>query len=178
MTSYSGKNRAGRRKTVRLQFLGVAAPLLIGLILAGGFFFASGKVLRIADGDTVTVLTGQGLTKVRLYGVDCPETGQYGGPEAAEFTRGLLFLRSVSLSVMDTDHYGRIVAVIKLDDGRLVNEELVRHGHAWVYRAHCGEDFCARWQTLERQAKKQRLGLWRHNNPIPPWKWRRSHPRR
>lgn len=187
-------NRAGRRNPAlnpgwgplrSLARILVPSPgrslvvlLIGGLIAAGGFFFANGKVLRVADGDTVSVLTGRGPAKVRLYGIDCPETGQYGGPEATEFTRELLFLRSVTMSVMDTDQYGRTVALLKLDDGRIVNEELVRNGHAWVYRAHCKEAICARWLDLERQAKEQELGLWRRKKPIQPWQWRRSHPRR
>lgn len=178
MRSSSKRGRSRRRRatgyfTRKLIILAVSA-LVMGL----GFFFAKGKVIRVSDGDTVTVLTGEGLTKVRLYGIDCPESAQKGGDEATALAGDLMFLQHVSLSVMDKDQYGRNVAVVKLPDGRLANEELVRQGHAWVYRSYCNQPICARWLALERQAKKQGLGLWRHKNPVPPWQWRRANPRR
>lgn len=156
----------------------IIATVIACLTLAGGFFFCKGKVVQVSDGDTLTVLTGSGFTKVRLYGVDCPESRQKGGEDATTFARDLLLLSPVSLSVMDTDQYGRKVAVVRLEDGRLANEELVRAGHAWVYRSWCREPICTRWLALERQAKKQGLGFWRHKNPVPPWQWRRANPRR
>ena len=154
-------------------------PLILGLLaIAGGFLFCQGKVLRVADGDTVDVLIGGKREKVRLYGIDAPESAQAGGREAADFAAKFLLFETVSLSVVDRDQYGRSVALVRLEDGGIANEEMVRAGHAWVYRNHCREAFCAQWLALEYQAKKAGLGLWRRGKPVPPWQWRRNNPRR
>lgn len=157
---------------------GLTALILLAVALAGGFYLGKGRVVQVPDGDTLVVLTdGGNFTRVRLYGVDCPESRQRDGPEAVEFSRNLVFLQPVTLKVMDTDQYDRAVALVRLADGRTLNEELVRAGHAWVYRRYCDAPFCAAWLDLERAARKQRLGLWRDKNPQPPWQWRRAHPR-
>ncbi|CAK7072919.1 MAG: hypothetical protein DELT_01971 [Desulfovibrio sp.] len=137
------------------------------------------RVTEVPDGDTIMVRASSGKkTRVRLYGVDAPELHQRAGKAAAKFAQGLLKSETVSLRVMDTDQYGRTVAVVILRDGRALNEEMVREGHAWVYRAHChDEPMCSSWYGLERHAKKQGVGLWRDANPTPPWKWRQQNPR-
>ncbi|MDL2210023.1 thermonuclease family protein [Desulfovibrio sp. OttesenSCG-928-O18] len=178
-TAYAKKRR---NPQVRLPWYlrrKLVALLVSAVVMAGGFFFCKGKVLQVVDGDTVVVLNGAGkIEKVRLYGIDCPESRQAGGQEAMTFARDLLLFSSVSLSVVETDQYGRSVAVVRLQDGRLANEELVKAGHAWVYRSYCKEAICASWYAYERRAKKQSLGLWNRKNPTPPWQWRRANPRR
>lgn len=179
----SSRKRRGKtaRSTTPPWFLRRKIILLLvgGLALLAGFFLCQGRVIKVVDGDTIVVLTEQGRTeRIRLYGIDAPESGQKGGPEATAFARDLLLLQSVSLSVKNRDRYGRAVSLVKLKDGRIANAELVREGHAWVYRDYCREALCASWLMLEYQAKKQGRGLWRDGNPLPPWKWRRSKPRR
>ena len=150
------------------------------LLLCGGTVgaFLPGRVISVADGDTVTVLSSSGKRqKIRLYGVDCPESEQAGGKAATKFTSSLALFANVKVEAMDTDSYGRTVAVVALDDGRILNEELVKNGHAWVYPAYCNTPRCAYWQTLEAEAKADRIGLWRDKNPMPPWQWRRHHRR-
>lgn len=168
--------RASPAGSLRRKILPLVAG---GLILLAGLFAGQGRVISVVDGDTLVVLTGPGTTeRVRLYGVDTPELEQRGGPEATAFAEELLLFRKVSLTVMDRDRYDRTVAIVSLKDGRIANAELVREGHAWVYRDYCREALCESWLVLERQAKKQGLGLWRDGRPVEPWKWRRAHPRR
>jgi len=175
----SRRRKPGRTRLPWSPRRKLVALLVSALALAGGFFFCKGKVLHVVDGDTVVVLTSAGkVEKVRLYGIDCPESRQAGGPEATAFARDLLLLSPVSLSVVETDQYGRSVAVVRLQDGRLANEELVKAGHAWVYRNYCKKAICASWYAFERRAKKQSLGLWSRGSPIPPWQWRRTNLRR
>ena len=153
---------------------------LIILLLFGGAggVFLPGRVISVADGDTIIVLTSSGeRQKIRLYGVDCPESEQAGGKAAAKFTSSLVLFANVKVQKMDTDRYDRTVAIVALDDGRILNEELVKNGHAWVYPAYCNTARCAYWQTLEAEAKADRIGLWRDKKPMPPWQWRRYHPR-
>lgn len=154
--------------------------LIVGMaVAAAGFHLSKGRVVQVADGDTIVVHMGMGKTeRVRLYGVDAPESRQVGGEEATAFAKSLLLYQPVSLSELDRDQYGRSVALVRLEDGRIANAEMVREGHAWVYRSYCREAFCAQWLALEHDAKKRGLGLWRRGNPTPPWKWRRDNPRR
>ncbi len=93
-------------------------------------------VLDVLDGDSL-VIRQEGMRKeVRLYAVDCPEKGQAFGPEARLRTRELALDRSVRLTQRDEDEYGRLVCEVRLPDGRILNEELVREGLAWWYRQH------------------------------------------
>ena len=153
----------------------LTAFLLAALLAAGSFFAAKGRVVKVTDGDSLTVLTQQGeLVSVRLYGVDAPEYRQKGGREATGFTDEAALFSQVSLSIIEKDQYGRSVALVHLPNGKTLNEELVREGHAWVYRRYCDMPQCLSWLALERQAKKQGLGLWQSRNPTPPWEWRRK----
>jgi endonuclease YncB( thermonuclease family) len=64
------------------------------------------------------------------------------------------------------------VGIVRLENGTILNEELLRKGHAWLYAAYCKTPRCVRWKSLELAARKARLGLWKAKKPIPPWKWR------
>lgn len=144
-------------------------------LMLGAFFWGQGKVISVADGDTLTLLTKEGPLKVRLYGIDCPESGQSFGPEAAEYSSELALFQEVKLQVLNTDRYGRSVALVALPDGRLLNELLLDEGLAWVYRDYCKDPRCAGWLLKEQIAKTQGKGLWSEKKPLPPWKWRQQH---
>ena len=150
--------------------------LLILLSGLGGGFFLRGKVVFVTDGDTLTILTRELNTRrIRLYGIDCPEFFQPGGDEATKFTRSLAFLSDVEIKLMDTDRYGRAVALVALPDGALLNEELIRNGHAWVYDYYCRIPQCSQWRVLQKKAREHKTGLWGKNaKPVPPWVWRRQ----
>ena len=150
--------------------------LIIGLlVLLSLFAFAQGKVIKVTDGDSLTVLTAEGkFASVRLYGIDCPEFRQAGGPEATALTNDLAFLKEVKITVIDVDQYGRSVALVHLPDGRILNQELVAAGHAWVYTNYCKESFCTGWKLLEQKARAEKKGLWAKPNPKAPWNWRKE----
>ena len=148
--------------------------LMLALGLGGGFFLR-GRVISVADGDSLTVLTQQGeRQRIRLYGIDAPESRQAGGAAATAFARSEALFAEVELKIIDTDRYGRSVALVFLPDGRMLNEELVKHGHAWVYDSYCRLPVCAKWRILENEAKINEKGLWTDKNPVPPWIWRRN----
>ena len=162
-------------KNPRNKLIAFIILLLFG---GAGGVFLPGRVISVADGDTITFLTSSGeRQKIRLYGVDCPESQQAGGKAATEFTSSLVLFANVKVQTMDTDRYNRAVAIVTLDDGRVLNEELVKNGHAWVYSAYCKTARCAYWQTLEAKARAGRIGFWRDKKPVPPWQWRRRHTR-
>ncbi|MBQ4132488.1 MAG: thermonuclease family protein [Desulfovibrionaceae bacterium] len=167
MPRRSRKNNFRRKR----RFL----PLIVGaVILFGLFSFTQGKVVKVSDGDTLDVLDSSGeLVTVRLYGVDCPEYMQDGGPEALEHTRELALMKKVKLTVFYEDQYGRKVALVHLPDGKILNRELLRGGHAWVYENYCKESFCDDWRAAQKQARREKKGLWKQKSPQAPWNWRK-----
>jgi micrococcal nuclease len=135
------------------------------LSLAGEF-----KVTRVYDGDTITV-SGEGKElKVRLYGIDTPESTQWYGQNAKQFTSSQVFGKTVSVDPIDIDRYGRTVALVSVGD-LVINKVLVEYGYAWVYDRYCKKPFCAEWKELEEEARKAKRGLWKNPNAIPPWEY-------
>jgi micrococcal nuclease len=139
------------------------------------------KVEHVIDGDTVIVSSASSEIKIRLDSIDCPEDGQEWGVTA---TRGLIKLiggKTVRLEPHGTDIHGRTLGTLFVhlqDKGgwQNVNERMVTIGHAWVLRMYYGHLPKSRQQKLnqlERWAKSKRVGLWKTDNPIPPWKWRK-----
>lgn len=165
-----------KRRGAFLYAVRKLVPLVLFLLLVvGAGVFAKGRVSNVVDGDTLNVVvSGFNTDKVRLYGIDCPEYDQPGGEDARAFASDLAFLEAVELTIMDKDQYGRLVALVRLPDGRILNEELVREGHAWVYRNYCTEAWCAAWLALEAKAKMDKKGLWAERNPTAPWNWRKK----
>jgi len=90
----------------------------------------TGKVVGITDGDTLKVMHAGEPQRVRLWGIDCPESHQAFGTRAKQSTSHLAFGREVKAVVRDTDRYGRTVGEVILPDGRSLNHELVRAGLA------------------------------------------------
>ena len=130
-----------------------------------------GKVVKIADGDTLTLLTPSNQqVKIRLAGIDTPEKKQPFGNKAKQALANLAFQKQALIEVEAKDRYGRTVGVVFVD-GLNVNAELVKQGMAWVYRKYTDDK---RLYTLESEAKQAKRGLWIDKNPIPPWELRRG----
>lgn len=132
-------------------------------------------VVRVADGDTLEVKRANGeQLKLRLYGIDCPELKQAYGKDAQKFTAGKVLQVKVQVQSLETDQYGRIVAIVRYGD-KCLNEELVKSGYAWFYKRYCKNGaFCGNLQALELQARASLAGLWRDKNAVPPWEFRRG----
>ena len=134
----------------------------------------SGEVVGISDGDTITVLYssfGKSSVKIRLHGIDAPESRQAFGQVARQFTSKEVFRKTVTVHQKDTDKYGRLVAEITYDRGKNLNHELVRAGLAWWYQQYARGD--RKLQQLEAEARAKKVGLWRDPNPTAPWEFRR-----
>ena len=135
----------------------------------------SALVIAVADGDTITVLTqDKQQAKIRLYGIDCPESKQAFGNRAKQVTADAVHGKNVTVQPMEQDRYGRTVAVVFTPGGQSLCEHLVREGMAWVYTKYCKlKDICEPLRKLENVARKQRNGLWADKAPMPPWEWRK-----
>ena len=136
-----------------------------------------GEVVRIADGDTITVLVNDGQKiKVRFGGIDTPEMDQPFGTEARDQLSRLIRGKSVICDCVKRDRYKRWVCKVLFDDLD-VNWLLVRDGLAWWYRDYQKDQTQAdriRYKEAEALAKHQRIGLWADDAPLPPWEWRRQ----
>lgn len=128
-------------------------------------------VTGVSDGDTIEVTRSGEIYRVRLEGIDCPETNQAFGEEATRFVYDLCYGENVKMDVIGIDRYGRYLAKIILSDGSELNEELLRAGLAWHYKEYNNEE---RYAQLEKEARKAGIGLWSDANPIAPWDFRRG----
>jgi endonuclease YncB( thermonuclease family) len=94
-------------------------------------------------------------------------------PVKKPLTSKLVYGKIVQIDHIDTDRYGRIVALVRVDCV-LVNAALVQEGLAWVYSYYCKLPFCEEWFVLQLKAKDAKRGLWRDPHAIPPWEFRRK----
>src|SRR5918997_985067 len=127
---------------------------------------ATATVTRVVDGDTIEITPSvEGLSTVRLIGVDSPETHggtQPYGPEASDFTRQNLEGEEVSveLDVEKVDPYGRLLAYVYLADGEMFNETLVEQGYAQVATFPPNVQYTDRFLEAQREARATNRGLW------------------
>lgn len=131
-----------------------------------------GKVIRIADGDTFTVLTeGNTQVKVRISGIDAPESGQHFGTKSRQWLADRIFGKKVTLEESSKDQYGRSIAKV-FCEGRDIGLESIRAGMAWHY-SHFNDDEA--YAAAQKAAQEESLGLWADKDPVNPYKWRKTH---
>lgn len=140
-----------------------------------------GRVVGVHDGDTITVLDKHDRPhRVRLAGIDAPETGQPYGRAAKNALARRVFDRWVRVETTKFDHYGRIVGKVT-ENGRDVGRDQVTTGMAWwlqVFASEQSPEDQRDYAEAQTRARETRRGLWRDREPIPPWLWRREHPLR
>ena len=143
--------------------------ILLLLFFTIPLFAISGQVIKISDGDTITILTQQReQVKVRLYGIDAPEKRQPYGQKSKQFLASLIAGQVVEVEPKGKDRYKRTLGIIHFK-GQDINAQMVLNGYAWAYRK-----FSKKYTAQESQAKKQGLGLWQSSDPTPPWEWRKG----
>lgn len=136
-----------------------------------------GRVVAIADGDTLTILTeSKEQIKIRLAGIDAPEKSQPFGNKSKENLSRLVFGRTVMIEGHKTDRYGRTVAKV-LIGGIDAGLEQVKAGLAWHFKQYQREQRQAdqkNYTEAEDRARADRVGLWQDPTPIAPWDFRHS----
>ena len=131
----------------------------------------SAKVIGISDGDTMEILYKNVPTKIRLAHIDCPEKRgkQPFGNNAKIALSDLCCGRIVTVKGKKKDRYKRLIAVVINDRNQNVNQEMIKLGMAWHFTKYSKDPIYAK---LEKEARKNRVGLWQDKNPIEPWLWR------
>ena len=139
-----------------------------------------GIVRAVYDGDTVLLATRQdNRLKVRLYGIDAPETAKRGmtGQSFADVSKRTLMFkimgRTIRAEIMDRDQYHRAVGILRYN-GRDINRDMVEEGMAWAYRRYLQGPYVSEYIDAEEKARARRKGLWRDANPLPPWEFRHA----
>lgn len=147
--------------------------ILVLIVAALQVFSAEirGRVVGVADGDTVTVLDemDNGRFRIRLYGIDSPEKKQAYGNKAKQYLSSLVYGKRVSVRFSSLDRYGRILGRLYLS-GEDISLLMLSAGYAWHYRQY---DNSLEYAAAEKKARSARCGLWSDPAPVPPWIFRR-----
>ena len=134
-------------KFLKLNLKGTFSPLkfaMIVLFVLYGLSFIvgnlnkenQGEIVKVYDGNTITLVENQEKVKIRLYGLDAPELNQNFGKEAREYLLNLCPLHSqAKVKIINKDKYKRVVGIVYCNTVN-VNEKLVENGFAWAYREY------------------------------------------
>ena len=129
----------------------------------------TGKIVKITDGDTLTLLHNGEKLKIRFYGIDAPESKQSFGKQSKENLTKLCPLNSqAKIKIKQKDKYNRIVGIVFCNDID-INAKQVQDGYAWAYR-----EYSLAYLHLEFQARIEAKGLWSEDNPIKPSIYRKQ----
>jgi micrococcal nuclease len=131
---------------------------------------SSYPVLRVVDGDTIDILKGGEKVRIRLIGINAPESVdprrpvECFGKEASRYADTLLRGKEVSIetdpSQGNIDKYGRTLAYVYLLDGRSLNLQMIREGYVYEYTYHVPYKYQDEYKIAERDARVHERGLW------------------
>jgi micrococcal nuclease len=139
--------------------------LLVPIVISQNFYLCT----RVIDGDTIIVDMDGKEERVRLIGVDTPETVhpskpvEYFGKEASEFTKSMVEGKKVRLEYdwQRRDKYGRLLAYIYLEDGTFLNAEIIKQGYGFAYTRFPFK-YLEEFRQYEREARENGRGLWKN----------------
>ncbi|KAG1339005.1 putative 38.1 kDa protein [Cocos nucifera] len=108
--------------------------------------------------------------RIRLRGIDSPESSMPYGKEAKEELVKMIQGKHLKVYVYGDDRYGRCVGDVYCN-GAYIQEQMLKRGLAWHYAAYDQRPQLATW---EKEARAARVGLWASSNPEKPWEWRKE----
>ncbi len=123
---------------------------------------------RVVDGDTIIVNIDGKKERIRLIGVDTPETKhpskpvQYFGKEATAFTKSMIESKKVMLGYdyQLRDKYDRLLAYVYLEDGTFLNAEIIKQGYGFAYTKF-NFKYLEEFRQYEKDARENKRGLWK-----------------
>jgi len=162
---------------MRMKVYGFALIFIAACAVSAWAADINGRVVRVADGDTITVLDAANVQhKIRLAGIDAPEKKQAFGQRSKESLSELAAGKQVVVQTDKRDRYGRQIGKV-LVDGQDANLEQINRGMAWFYRKYQAEQSPSDrrlYEAAEDAAKADERGLWRDSAPVAPWEFRQS----
>ena len=153
--------------------------LLAACLLVAQLSFAAeltGLVVGVSDGDTITVLVDKTPYKIRLAGIDAPESRQAFGQASKQHLSALVYKKPVTVLWDKKDRYGRTLGKVMVD-GTDACLEQIKAGLAWHYKRYASEQPAqdrADYAAAEDRTKGERIGLWSDAQPTAPWDWRKK----
>jgi endonuclease YncB( thermonuclease family) len=137
----------------------------------------TGRVVGVADGDTITLLDANNTQhKIRLGGIDAPEKNQAFGNVSKKSLSDLVYNQQVDVDWHKEDRYGRKVGKV-LVNNKDANLEQIKRGMAWYYKKYKGElvqEDRISYVQAQQNAETNKLGLWVDESPIAPWDFRKQ----
>ena len=136
-----------------------------------------GKVVGVADGDTITVLDATNTKhKIRLQGIDAPEKAQAFGQKSKQSLSQMVYNKQVVVEYQKKDKYGRTLGKV-LHNGTDVCLEQIKLGMAWHYKQYKSDQPKEDRETYaqaELASRSMAVGIWKDKNPTPPWEFRKQ----
>ena len=130
-----------------------------------------GKVIKVSDGDTVTLLTDDKIShKIRLNDIDAPEKKQAFGNKSRDNLASYIAGEIVTVKYKSKDRYGRVLGTIYFDNLD-INLQQIKNGYAWVYKQYSKNQT---YYKEEQKARDLKKGLWIEKEPIAPWEFRKQ----
>ena len=159
-------------KTATLLFMRLA--LIVSILVASLALNAQtlqGRVVRVADGDTITILDEAKVqNKVRLNKIDAPEKRQAFGEVSRKHLASMVASKVVQVQWEKRDKYGRILGDMPIGEVN-ANLEMVKSGLVWYYKRF---DTTTIFAQAENDARVKKVGLWKDSNLTPPWEFRKQ----
>ncbi len=131
----------------------------------------TGKVINVIDGNTIEMVAQDNETyKVMLFGIDCPEIGQEFADKARKFLEKIILDKNVNIKIQGKDRWGNRLGIILIDGKIDPRYELLEAGLAWTAERNPIDEL----ESIKEKAKEKGKGLWKEQDPTPPWIYRRQ----
>ena len=149
------------------------------LLIVTAFFLSTaaialdlqGKVVAVLDGNTLQIVCQNYQTHViQLIGIDSPELSQEYGEESKKYLEKIALGKKVTVSIEGKDRRGNPLAVVMVNGKRDLRVELLEEGLAWTSEKNPRPEL----EACRTRAENKGIGLWKQNNPTPPWTHRRQ----
>ena len=132
-------------------------------------YVLTGEVVSVIDGDTIDLVSGAVRYQVQLFGIDAPELGQTFGEHVRLYLLDVVESQTVRVEVHGKDQFGAILGELFVNQVS-INELMLTDGYTWAIN---GIRANQNWPGLEQLARDQSFGLWRYEDVVPPWEYRK-----
>lgn len=150
--------------------------ILILMVLIAGTTWAqandqiTARVVSVIDGNTLEIIGSDNeKQKILLAGIDSPELTQEYGEKARKFLEKMMLEKTVTVEITGQDRKGTPVAIVMIEN-KDPRHELLKEGLAWTAERNPLPDL----EVMRAKAQEKGKGLWKQDNPTPPWTHRRE----